>query len=235
MREHPLIKPLTRIVFKTRQWRHRQIAPQRIQQYLESQTTRKIQIGAGPTQHEGWLNTTLQPLKAGTVHLNATGTFPIPSEQFDYVFSERMIEHLPFEGGQNFIQESFRILKHGGKIRIATPNLMQIIKLYAEPEGDEQRAYIQWITETFMPYADMPRPSYAINRSFGGWGHLFIYDKETLQMCLERAGFEDVQWFSPGESDDEHFTSIENHGNVVGDDTMMRYETMIAQAVKPQA
>lgn len=222
-----------RLVFRTRQWRHRVTAPKKIEAYIHQHTIRKIQIGAGPTRHEGWLNTTLQPIKPGIVHLNATKPFPIPGNVFDYVFSEHMIEHLTFEDGQIFLEESYRILKSQGKIRIATPDLAQIIKLYTQPEQPEQQAYIRWITDTFLAYADDYRPAYVINRSFGGWGHLFIYDRSTLKACLERIGFVDIKWFDPHESDDENLTQIENHGEVVGNDAMMRYETMIVQATKP--
>jgi len=233
MSDNIVMKQLKRFVFRFRQWRHRQIAPQVIQTYVDTHDVRKLQVGAGPTQHTGWLNTTLQPIVKGTAHLDATKPFPIADNSFDYVFSEHMIEHIPYQAGQNFIRESFRVLRTGGTIRIATPDLAQIMKLYTHPQEPTQRAYNEWIVDTFIPHADADYPSFVINQSYAGWFHIFIYDRPTLEKCITDAGFIDVQWCLPNESDDEVLQGIENHGNVIGNDEMMRYETMIIQAKKP--
>lgn len=225
-------KWLRKRVFRWRQWNHQRMAMTRISHYIHKHSVRKLQLGSGPTQLTGWLNTTLLPFNSATVYLDATQPFPIPDRSFDYVFSEHMIEHLPFEAGQHTLRESYRILKPGGILRLATPDLAQIMKLYSQPDGEEQQAYRRWIMETFLPDIDSDQPSFVINRSFSGWGHLFIYDRETMTWCLERAGFRDIRWVEPGSSDDPNLTNLENHGNVVGSDRMMRYESMIVEATR---
>jgi predicted SAM-dependent methyltransferase len=49
---------------------------------------------------------------------------------FDYVFSEHMIEHVSYAEGLLMLRECLRVLKPGGRIRIATPSLEVLLDLY---------------------------------------------------------------------------------------------------------
>ena len=192
-----------------------------------------MQIGAGYNLLGGWLNTTLYPFAAGTVFLDASGPFPMPQGAFDYVFSEHVIEHLEFEEAASMLRESARVLKSGGRIRLATPDLARIIALYTQPEAEAQAAYIRWIMDNFRPAVGACNPAHAVNQSFHGWRHKFIYDEATLVEALEGAGFDMITRTLPGESADENLRGIEQHGGYVGSDAAMRYETMVFEAVKP--
>lgn len=224
---------LSRLVFKTRQWNHRRAAPGRIKAYLQSQQPARIALGSGPVLLESWLNTTLQPIKPGSVHLDVTRHFPIPDASVDYYISEHMIEHITYLQGQHMLRECFRTLRPGGRIRIATPDLAQVMSLYTYSPDAEQRAYIEWTLRRFVPEGHPDNPSFIINKMFAGWGHIFIYDERTLSEALKGAGFVDVQRYSPGESADPYLRGIEQHGKVIGNETMNRFETLILEARKP--
>ena len=75
-----------RFRFRQRYWRW--TAPGKINAYLRDTSAPKLQIGTGYNLLSGWLNTTLYPFAPGTVFLDASQPFPIPSASFDYVFSE---------------------------------------------------------------------------------------------------------------------------------------------------
>ena len=79
------------------------------------------------------LNTTLTPFQPGTIFLDATRPFPIPADSFALVFGEHVIEHLEFDEAAAMLRECQRILRPGGRIRLATPDLAQIIALYTRP------------------------------------------------------------------------------------------------------
>ena len=219
--------------FRLRQEYWRRVAPGKIDAYLRNSASPKLQIGAGYNLLSGWLNTTLYPFANGTVHLDASQRFPIPSASFDYVFSEHVIEHLEFEEGEKMLSESARILRSGGRIRLATPDLAKIIALYTQPNADAQGAYIRWIMRSFRPQIGECNPAHVINQSFHGWRHKFIYDEPTLIQSLEGAGFEAITRVDPGQSGDENLRGIEQHGDYVGSEAAMRYETMVFEAVKP--
>lgn len=219
--------------FRLRQQYWKWVAPRQIQAYIESHDIRKLQIGAGSNGLKGWLNTTLYPFDEGMVYMDGTTPFPIPDNTIDYVFSEHVIEHVEFEQGMFLLKECLRTLKSGGRIRIATPDLAKIIAIYTNPNGNAQQQYIKWIMDTFRPQIGEYNPAHVINQSFHGWRHFFIYDQPTLKQAFEDAGFVDVKRYTPNKSDDEHLNNIEQHGQYVGSNDAMLYETMIFEGRKP--
>ena len=220
------------LLFRCRQRYWKLVAPRRFRAYLAGHSASKLQIGAGPNLLDGWLNTTLYPFTPGAVYLDASLPFPLPGAAFDVVFSEHVIEHLEYAEAALMLRECQRILRPGGRIRIATPDLAQIIALYTQPAAPAQASYIRWIMETFLPQVRDSHPAHVINQSFHGWRHKFIYDEAALTIALAAAGFADVKRCSPGQSDHEALRGIEQHGAVVGSDAAMRYETMVLEAAK---
>ena len=163
-----------------------------IDAYLRTHDVRKLQLGAGEHPHDGWLNTDLHGYgRDDLVFLDVRKRFPIPDAAFDLVYSEHMLEHLTYLEGQSCLRESFRVLRPGGVIRIATPSLERLARLY---EGGElQERYVRWAVETLEPETDEPLPGVVINNFFRSWGHRFIYDAQTLRHALAEAGFVDVE------------------------------------------
>ena len=211
----------------------------RIRDYLAAHTVRKLQIGAGPNEFDGWLNADYSPRSRSAIFMDATQPFPLPSGSFDFIFSEHMIEHVPFEQGQKMIAESFRVLKPGGTIRIATPNLEKVAALETAGPTEAQLRYVRWAIEHHVEYAPRDdsgaesgyRPSYVINNFFWGFGHYFVYDPASLGGALRRAGFVNVRSFMPGESDVPELRGLETHARLIGEEFNL-FETMVLQATK---
>src|SRR5438093_6396512 len=112
------------MVFKEIRQRWRHSGNRRIlHRYLSSTQNPSLQIGSANNQIAGWLNSDYHPHDATQYHLDATEPFDIPDESFDLVFCEHMIEHISFSDGLNMLRECHRILKPGGRMRIATPPL----------------------------------------------------------------------------------------------------------------
>jgi predicted SAM-dependent methyltransferase len=204
-----------------------------IKRYLESHAIKKLQLGAGPTALPGWLCTDVSPDSAHSVHLDATQRFPFAENTFDYVFSEHMIEHLSWQDGLFKLKECFRILKPGGTIRIATPDLAVLIGLYDHKDNVLGQRYIEWITDNYMEHIDTYKASFVINNAFHCWGHQFLYDGDLLEMAMREAGFTNIRRCSQGESADEQLRDIESHGKNVDDDDMARFETMVYEGDCP--
>jgi predicted SAM-dependent methyltransferase len=182
----------------------------------------------GKNRLPGWLNTDLawQP---GIAHLDARELFPLPSERFQYVFAEHMLEHLTFDEGQACLAECRRVLVRGGVIRIATPSLERLAGLYGET-GGEDRTYISWAVERFLPEGTPDLPGFVINNFFASWGHRFIYDRETLFFALTKAGFTNVVEHEVGKSEHPALRGIEGHTDIVGQ-FANTFETMIFEAM----
>lgn len=201
--------------------------------YLRSHRVRKLQIGAGPNILDGWLNTDECPTSSGVIYLDATKPFWFEDVTFDYIFSEHQIEHLIYNKGLFMLRECYRVLKPGGRIRIATPDLETLIGLYTSEKSDLQQRYVNWIADKFLPKIGIYRDSFVINNAFRGYGHQFIYDHATLQGAMEEVGFIGITRYAPGESDDEVLRGIESHGKAAGNEDMNRFETMVLEAKRP--
>lgn len=64
---------------------------------------------------------------------------PLPSDEFDLVYSAYTIEHISWRRVKQFISEIYRILKPGGRAEIITANLLEQCRLIANSrEWDEK-------------------------------------------------------------------------------------------------
>ena len=64
------------------------------------------------------------------------------------------------------------------------------------------------------------------------WGHLFIFDFNTLNSVLSDIGFGEIKQFECQKSDDENLVNLENHGEVIGNIKMNHMETLVVQGTK---
>ncbi len=201
-----------------------------IRRYLGRGGTKRLQIGCGRNPRDGWLNADATPSSADVLRLDATRPYPFPDASFDYIFSEHVLEHLTYADGQKMLTECARVLEPGGAIRISTPDLAFLVKLYAEEKTDVQRRYITWAAERFTPGAPAPIDTFVINNYVRAWGHLFIYDEKVLRGALERCGFEVRRRFDVGESDDPELRGLENADRMP--EGFLSMESVIIEAVR---
>jgi len=145
-----------------------------------------------------------------------------------------MIEHIPFDQAMSMLKESYRILKPGGKIRIATPDLNKIVSLFSATKTDDQKEYIEWIISNFSNSENMRvyHETFVLNQVVRGWGHQFIYDEAALAQALKNAGFKECKYYCAGESNDAEFKGIESHGHFINELNVNAYETLVVEAVK---
>ena len=204
--------------------------PSLIHDYVAGHAVRKLQIGAGANNLQGWLNTDIEP-GPGQAYLDATKTFPLASQSFRYVFSEHVIEHLNYDEGLRMLRECHRILSPGGKIRIATPDLLKFIGLFQSERTDAMRAYMEG-KAAWHGWAKGPSPSFILNAEMRGAGHQFLYDPATLTSRLSEAGFRDIRQCAPGSSDDAELLGIELRHNIALH-PISDYETMVFEASRP--
>ena len=203
-----------------------------IKAYLAENSPRRLQIGSGNIVVEGWLCSDLTPVDKRVIFLDALCPFPFEDEMFDYIHSEHLIEHLPYDGGLFMLRESFRVLREGGRIRIATPDLAVFAHLCVSPLSAEQRAYLDWSINAFLPGRKVARPSFVVNNMFRDWGHQFLYDEETLCATLSDAGFGSIERCNVGESSDLQLSGIERHGSLIGEKNNL-FETMVFEGRRP--
>jgi predicted SAM-dependent methyltransferase len=206
-------------------YRHYVASPQIISGYLKQNGVRKLQIGAGPNNFPGWLNTDYTPI-AGQAFLDATAPFPLPDQSFDYVFSEHVIEHFNYWEGLDMLRESYRIMRPGGRIRVVTPNLSQLVRLFENADDP----YIQRKLQAVNYWPKTPdNAGLILNLELHDWGHQFVYSATLLGDSLKRAGFRNIRQYQVGESDDPSLVNVE--ARIKSAETLVnQYESLVMEA-----
>ena len=220
----------------------RRAQERRFEDYRATHLVRKLNLGAGSGPIAGWLNTDVNVYHPEVTFLDAARHFPIPDESFDYVFAEHLIEHLSLDAALRMLRESHRILRSGGRIRLATPPLETLIALYQsrpETRTQEEKECMTWACLTWLPEAwldsiiGVTRECLVLNAQFRNWGHQFLYDRASLEGLLRDAGFGNLKWYPMGESEDPELHGVERHGDVCGARDMVAKVTMCIEAGKP--
>jgi predicted SAM-dependent methyltransferase len=207
--------------------------PRQLDRYLNTVPPEKrcLSIGSGLTTIDGWLCTDPVPIKPATVYLDATKHWPIPSGSFRYIVCEHMIEHVPYEAGLRVINEACRVLQRDGVLRISTPNL-DVIRLLPDSDDPDVQDYIRWSNRTYgsaEQRADDASPAHVINRMMHEWGHIYLYDEDTLRQVLTRAGFRQIVRCEPGMSAHAELAGVDRHADSIGS-TANRIESLIIEA-----
>ncbi len=200
------------------------------QQYLARGDAKKLHIGCGLNMLPGWMNSDFYPPSRDALHFDATKPFPLPDDTFDYVFSEHMIEHIPYRDGLTMLKESHRVLKRGGRIRISTPNFAFLVGLYAGQADPRRDAYIKWSTANFVNWAPYPDDIFVINNFVRDWEHRFIYDEKSLRHALESAGFTNVVKCELQTSASPALCGLENESRMP--EGFLRLETLTLEGTK---
>jgi len=200
-----------------------------IRRYLAGTHQPKLQLGAGRNHMSGWLNSDYFAKHPKFIYINVCHPFPLPDDVFERVYSEHMIEHIPQKSGQFMLNECFRVMKSGARIRIETPDLEKISNLYSTRDQLESHRYIQWHHQEFADKTHAPTICFAINSIMRNWDHCFLYDEEMLRQALERAGFVNIQRHSWGQTHDPEFQNISQRRGVAATE----FETLAMEAAKP--
>ena len=184
----------------------------------------RLNVGCGPTPTEGWINydnswsvrlaaharLVSVLAKAGLIsdaqrhfcevarrtgirfgtaeaigHANAT---------VDVLYSSHMLEHLDRATGQQFLAEAYRVLKPGGVVRIAVPDLRMLVDRY-NSDGDADRLVEASLLATEQPKTVIAKLRYLV---LGSRHHAWMYDARSLIAALERAGFESARSLDAG-------------------------------------
>jgi len=89
-----------------------------------------LNLGCGQRFHKDWVNVDFQSGSEYVIAHNLLNGIPFGSSEFDIVYHSHVLEHFSKEDGKRFILECYRVLKPRGIIRVAVPDLEQIVRNY---------------------------------------------------------------------------------------------------------
>jgi SAM-dependent methyltransferase len=148
---------------------------------------------------------------AGIFLHDLTKPFPWEDCSVDVVYSSHTLEHFTRDDGKRFLEESYRVLRKGGLIRIVVPDLLDFIGRY---ESGEIKAE-DFVDELGVLYAQSGRP---LRRKLAPWfqfPHKCMYDTPALVRTLEELGFSAAS-MPPFASEIDGIDGIEIEDRTVG-------------------
>lgn len=89
-----------------------------------------LNLGCGITYHKDWTNVDFVSTGEGVLAHNLLAGVPFEDNKFDVVYHSHVLEHFPKDKAVLFVKECHRVLKKGGIIRIAIPDLERIARNY---------------------------------------------------------------------------------------------------------
>jgi SAM-dependent methyltransferase len=98
----------------------------------QKNSLRMINLGCGGRFHPDWVNADIAPRDPSILQCDLNRKLPFADNDFDVVYHSNVLEHVRCCDALPFIRECYRILKPGGILRVATPDLERICKLYLE-------------------------------------------------------------------------------------------------------
>lgn len=147
--------------------------------------TKKINIGCGEIHHPDWINLDVSSDDPSVLLLDVTRGLPFENSSIDVCYSSHVLEHLDRNAATAFVKESFRVLRSGGVIRLAVPDLEQIAREYlrllevADSEKHVDLSDYDWIMLELYDQVARIKP--------GGEMAAFLHDLPKDQRIYVRA------------------------------------------------
>ena len=132
--------------------------------------------------------------EAGIMWADASTHIPHRDGAVDVVYCSHMLEHLDREGVQAFLKEARRVLRPGGIIRIAVPDIRYHVDNYLT-DGDADRFIERTGLTEGRPKTVLQKLTYVI---VGDRHHKWMYDGDSLCRLLAALGFEAPRIMGPG-------------------------------------
>ena len=91
-----------------------------------------VNLGCGSRYHSDWINFDIVSGSPQVIGHDLRRGIPLADNSCDVAYHSHMIEHLRPAEAINLMEECFRILKPGGVVRVALPDLERICRCYLE-------------------------------------------------------------------------------------------------------
>ncbi len=127
---------------------------------------------------------------------NATKKLPLESGSVEVVYSSHMIEHLDRSEALLFLKEVKRVLRPGGFLRLAIPDIRKQVQKYIE-NGDADEFIAQ--TQITQPRAKTFMERLRL-QMVGQRNHQWMYDGKSLTNLLTTNGFVNATEVPAGET-----------------------------------
>lgn len=140
---------------------------------------------------------------------------PIAENSCDGIYCSHTLEHLSLQDFRVSLNNTYRILKHGGVFRCIVPDLEYSAREYIKSiDNGNSLGNIVFIRETLLGFEERPKGLKGFLTSFlGNSHHLWMWDSKSLSDELKNAGFSKVRACKFNDCEDAMFQCVEELGS----------------------
>jgi len=135
---------------------------------------------------------------------DATKTLPLKDFSVECIYTSHMFEHLSQNGAKIFLKEAKRVLKSGGILRLAVPDLEIAIEEYIKSRDAD--SFMEGILVEAPPISSLKQKLILLITGYRH--HQWMYDGVSLSKLLKEIGFKEVEICKSG------YTKIHNPGKL---------------------
>lgn len=169
-------------------------------------TAQRLHLGCGPNKLVGWVNIDVEEEYEPDLLHDLTAGIPAADDSAEVIYSEHVFEHFSLEAGTALLAEALRVLRPGGVLRIAMPDLAHVIERYQNGWRDQP-----WLQEPGFAYIDTA--CRMLNVGLREWGHTYVYDEQDICLRLHQAGFTSIRRCGFGESEHADLRGLETRAD----------------------
>jgi predicted SAM-dependent methyltransferase len=152
----------------------------------------KLNVGCGTVYMNGWINidnNSDNNIEKLDMNVDLRNGLPFENNSAAFIFNEHFLEHLTWDEGLQAVKEFMRVLKPGGVLRIAMPDLGRSVSIYQDENWKKNNnEYFEKYGLTFIETR-----AQNLNIDFRSWGHKHLYDFEELERLLKEAGCDTIR------------------------------------------
>lgn len=166
----------------------------------------KLNIGCGTDYKKGWINidnNSDNNIVKLDLYWDLLKPLPFEDNSVDFIFSEHFFEHFTVDESQKIMKDMLRILRPGGVMRIAMPDLEMVVDHYLNVPVEKDPIVKRFKFDFVKTKAEW------MNMSFRWWGHKWLYDWEELERRLKQAGYTKIIRCKMGKSKHKELCGLE--------------------------
>ena len=201
----------------------------------------KLHLCCGGRILSGWRNTDQWYYDQCEIFDLLKLPWSVPSESCSHIYCEQGIEHFEIQDTRKILNECYRVLNKGGKIRLVTPDLVNLVTLnrFQEMQPEVSSRYPQMPQEIYSqhmgPLNESPdATTYCIvlNQYMRAWGHKFFWDFDSLKGVLQTVGFTDLKKEKFYSSVDPELRNLEKYYSDNSYKPLYDFESFVIEGTK---
>jgi len=157
-----------------------------------------LHLGCGKEILDGFINIDKyfkhnQVLQCDMMHL------PFTENSVDTIYSSHSLEHLPIRPANATLCHWQKVLRKGGMLYIAVPDLEEVCSIMADPNVSEEAKWDWYVYVLFGYQIDVDSKADSCDASLPidqGQFHTTGFTKNRLNTLLSKTGFEIIQMFN---------------------------------------